>query len=199
MASASLAATVTGFLYLISAGLFILALRWMSSPETARRAVLAAVAAMVLAVGGTLVDPQIVTYKWIAIAAVARHHRRLSPLAGAAHGGPGADRPVAVLRRPRPRPWSARPRYYAGCADGEMSHFRMAVVAGEVLLGGVTCTGGLMAAGKLAEWITTQARHLQGPERRQLSAAGDRGRPRRLPHLRPDADADLSGHPRRSR
>src|SRR5579871_2607346 len=32
----------------------------------------------------------------------------------------------------------------------------MAVVAGEVILGCLTCTGGLMAAGKLAEWITTK-------------------------------------------
>ena len=32
----------------------------------------------------------------------------------------------------------------------------MAVVAGEVILGCLTCTGGLLAAGKLAEWITTR-------------------------------------------
>src|SRR5262245_44041740 len=64
-------ASVTELLYLFSAALFILALRWMSSPETARRAVLAAVTAMALAVGGTLLQPEIVTYKWIAIAAVA--------------------------------------------------------------------------------------------------------------------------------
>ena len=61
--------TVTETLYLIAAGLFILALRWMSRPETARRAVGAAVTGMLLAVGGTLISPEIVTYKWIALAA----------------------------------------------------------------------------------------------------------------------------------
>ena len=70
MASAPLPDVLTGIFYLISAGVFILSLRWMSSPETARRAVLAAVAAMSLAVIGTLFDPEIVTYKWIFIAAV---------------------------------------------------------------------------------------------------------------------------------
>jgi NAD(P) transhydrogenase subunit beta len=62
---------VTELLYLISAALFILALRWMSQPDTARRAVAAAVTGMALAVGGTLLHPEIVTYKWIAIAAIA--------------------------------------------------------------------------------------------------------------------------------
>jgi NAD(P) transhydrogenase subunit beta len=41
-------------------------------------------------------------------------------------------------------------------AEGELTPFRMAIVAGEVILGCLTCTGGLMAAGKLAEWITTR-------------------------------------------
>jgi NAD(P) transhydrogenase subunit beta len=40
--------------------------------------------------------------------------------------------------------------------EGELTPFRTAVVAAEVILGGLTCTGGLMAAGKLAEWITTK-------------------------------------------
>src|SRR4029453_11049427 len=59
----------TGLLYLVSAALFILALRWMSQPDTAKRAVVSAVGGMALAVGGTLLHPEIVTYKWIGIAA----------------------------------------------------------------------------------------------------------------------------------
>ena len=62
--------TATGLLYLVSAALFILALRWMSRPDTARRAVGAAVMGMVLAVGGTLLNPTIETYKWIGLAAL---------------------------------------------------------------------------------------------------------------------------------
>ena len=59
----------SGKTQLVSAALFILALRWMSQPETAKRAVMAAVGGMALAVGGTLLHPEIVTYKWIGIAA----------------------------------------------------------------------------------------------------------------------------------
>ncbi len=43
----------------------------MSQPDTARRAVVAAVTGMLLAVGGTLLTPEIVAYRWMAIAAVA--------------------------------------------------------------------------------------------------------------------------------
>ena len=56
--------------YLVSATLFILALRWMSSPETARRAVMSAIVAMGVAVGATLLRPDVVNYEWIAIAAM---------------------------------------------------------------------------------------------------------------------------------
>ena len=52
--------------YLTAAALFILSLRWMSPPETARKGVLAGVLGMTLAVVGTLLHPDIVTYKWIA-------------------------------------------------------------------------------------------------------------------------------------
>ena len=71
MTRADLFVTATEVLYLVSAALFIMALRWMSQPETARRAVAAAVIGMALAVGGTLLRPEIVDYKWIAIAAAA--------------------------------------------------------------------------------------------------------------------------------
>jgi NAD(P) transhydrogenase subunit beta len=147
--------TLTKLLYLISAGVFILSLRWMSSPETARRAVWAAVAAMALAVGGTLLDPAIITYKWIAIAAVL----------GTIVGYPLSRVPLTAVPERTGLSQSfgglaaalvGTAKYYVWVADGEMSHFRMAAIAGEVILGCLTCTGGLMAAGKLAEWITTR-------------------------------------------
>ena len=56
--------------YLIAAGLFILSLKWLSSPATARRGVWAGEAGMLLAVVGTLFYEGIVSYKWIAIALV---------------------------------------------------------------------------------------------------------------------------------
>ncbi len=148
-------AGATEFLYLISAGLFILALRWMSSPETARRAVLAAVVAMALAVGGTLLTPEIVTYKWIAIAAIA----------GAVVGFPLSRVPLTAVPERTGLSQSfgglaaalvGTAKYYLWLHEGSLNSFRMSVVAGEVILGCLTCTGGLMAAGKLAEWITTK-------------------------------------------
>src|SRR5262245_32112505 len=59
---------LTQFAYLVSTALFVLALKWLSHPSTARRGVMAGVAGMGCAVVGTLLHPEIVTYKWIALA-----------------------------------------------------------------------------------------------------------------------------------
>jgi len=62
--------TVIEIIYLVASALFILSLKWMSSPTTARHGILAGEIGMVLAVGGTLLHHGIVDYKWIAIALV---------------------------------------------------------------------------------------------------------------------------------
>ena len=46
--------------YLLSAGLFIFSLNWMNDPKTARQGVFAGVAAMALAIAGTLLHHEIV-------------------------------------------------------------------------------------------------------------------------------------------
>src|SRR5690349_4712446 len=51
--------------YLAAAILFILSLRWLNHPSTARRGVAAGVAGMVAAIVGTLLHPTIVGYSWI--------------------------------------------------------------------------------------------------------------------------------------
>src|SRR5262245_61179246 len=56
--------------YLIATALFVLSLKWMSSPSTARRGVQAGELGMLLAIVGTLVHHEIVEYRWIAIALV---------------------------------------------------------------------------------------------------------------------------------
>ena len=56
-------------LYLIASVLFILSLKWMSSPTTARHGIWAGEAGMVLAIGGTLLNHGM-DYRWIAIALV---------------------------------------------------------------------------------------------------------------------------------
>src|SRR6202167_716582 len=62
--------TIIEVTYLIATALFILSLKWMSSPTTARHGVWAGELGMLLAVGGTLLDRGIVDHKWIAIALV---------------------------------------------------------------------------------------------------------------------------------
>jgi NAD(P) transhydrogenase subunit beta len=54
--------------YLVAIVLFILAIKWMSSPATARRGVLVAEIGGALAVAATLCDPQVTQYKWIVVA-----------------------------------------------------------------------------------------------------------------------------------
>ncbi len=56
--------------YLAATALFILSLKWMSSPSTARRGVLAGELGMLLAIVGTLFHHEIVEYRWIAAALV---------------------------------------------------------------------------------------------------------------------------------
>ncbi len=149
------ASVITGICYLLAAPLFILALRWMSQPDTARRSVPAAVIGMALAVVGTLLSPEIVTYKWIAIAAAA----------GFIVGFPLSRVPLTAVpeRTGLSQAFGGlaaalvgSAKYYVWLDTGELNSFRMSVIALEVMLGGLTCTGGLIAAGKLAEWMPTR-------------------------------------------
>ena len=57
--------TLTGFAYLIAAVLFILALRGLSSPESARQGNAFGVLGMVIAVSTTLMDPGVVSFSMI--------------------------------------------------------------------------------------------------------------------------------------
>ena len=66
--------------YLTATALFVLSLKWMSSPSTARRGVWAGELGMLLAIVGTLLHLGIIEYKWIAVALV------LGSIIGAALG-----------------------------------------------------------------------------------------------------------------
>src|SRR5271170_3988996 len=135
-------------IYLIASALFILSLRWMSSPTTARHGVLAGEVGMLLAIGGTLLHHGIIDYKWIAIALV------LGTIIGVPLGK------VAMTAVPQRTAVShafgalcvtlvGTAEYYLRAPD--ISPFMMAVIGMEVILGSLTFTGSLMAAGKLQE------------------------------------------------
>jgi NAD(P) transhydrogenase subunit beta len=139
---------VIELLYLIASVLFILSLKWMSSPTTARHGIWAGEAGMLLAICGTLLHHGIVDYRLIAIALV------LGTIIGIPLGK------VAMTAVPQRTALShafgalcvtlvGSAEFYLRSPD--ISRFMMSVLSLEVILGGLTVTGSLMAAGKLQE------------------------------------------------
>jgi NAD(P) transhydrogenase subunit beta len=140
--------SVIEVIYLIASVLFILSLKWMSSPASARRGVQAGELGMLLAIGGTLLQRGIVDYTMIAIALVigtiigiplGRVHMTAVPQRTALSHAFGALCVTLV----------GTAEYYLRAPD--VSRFVMAVLSMEVILGSLTFTGSLMAAGKLQE------------------------------------------------
>jgi NAD(P) transhydrogenase subunit beta len=135
-------------LYLIASVLFILSLKWMSSPARARHGIWAGEAGMLLAIIGTLMRHGLHDYHMIAIALVL----------GAIIGVPLGN--VAMTAVPQRTALShafgalcvtlvGSAEFYLRTPD--ISRFMMSVLSIEVILGGLTVTGSLMAAGKLQE------------------------------------------------
>src|SRR3982074_680550 len=134
--------------YLVATALFILSLKWMSSPTTARHGVWAGELGMLLAVAGTLLNRGIIDYKWLVIALVL----------GTIIGVPlGKVHMTAVPQRTAlSHAFGALCVTLVGTAEfylraPNIAPFMMAVLAMEVILGSLTFTGSLMAAGKLQE------------------------------------------------
>jgi NAD(P) transhydrogenase subunit beta len=141
--------------YLVASGLFVMSLHWMNDPKTARRGVGAGVVAMLVAVGGTFFTPGIVHWGWIAVAVAV----------GFVLGVPLSWVPLtAVPQR------TALSHAFGGLAAGlvgaaefhlwqrepaSFTPFRTSALVAEVILGFLTFTGSLLAAGKLQEvsWI----------------------------------------------
>jgi len=134
--------------YLIATALFVFSLMWLSAPTTARRGVLAGEIGMALAIGGTLFERGIVDYQWVAVALVL----------GTIIGVPlGMVQMTAVPQR------TALSHAFGACCvtlvgtaeyylhRSSVPKFTMSVLSLEVILGGLTFTGSLMAAGKLQE------------------------------------------------
>ena len=140
-------------IYLAAAISFILALMWLSAVATARRGVIIGVAGMALAVCGTLLKPEIVSYRWIAIAFVA----------GTAIGVPMAMMPMTAVpqRTALSHAFGALAAGLVGTAEyylrtPNLDRFTMGALSLEVLLGFLTFTASLMAFGKLQEILPTR-------------------------------------------
>jgi NAD(P) transhydrogenase subunit beta len=134
--------------YLIATGLFILSLKWMSSPVTARRGVWAGELGMLLAIVGTLFHHGIVEYRGIAVALV------LGSILGALLGR--VQMTAVPQRTALSHAFGALCVTLVGTAEyyqeaPDVPPFKMAVLSLEVILGSLTFTGSLMAAGKLQE------------------------------------------------
>jgi proton-translocating NAD(P)+ transhydrogenase subunit beta len=140
--------TLIEICYFIATALFILSLKWLSSPATARRGVLAGEIGMALAIGGTLLHHGIVDYKWVVIALV------LGTIIGVPLGN--VQMTAVPQRTALSHAFGALCVTLVGTAEfylraPDIPPFMMTVLSMEVILGSLTFTGSLMAAGKLQE------------------------------------------------
>ncbi len=141
----------------LATALFIFALYWMNDPKTARHGVIAGVVGMTVAVVATWIQPEIIHHGWV-VGAIA---------AGFVVGVPLSRVPLTAVPQRTALSHAfgglaaglvGTAEYFlwrGGSATAEMTHFRMSALAAEVILGFLTFTGSLMAAGKLQEvrWI----------------------------------------------
>ena len=147
---------IVQFAYLIATALFIFALHWMNAPATARKAVYAGVLAMTIAIVATWAQPEVVHHGWIVLAIVA----------GFVVGVPLSRVPLTAVPQRTALSHAfgglaaglvGTAKYYLWYSEGpeNLTTFRMIAIIVEVLLGYLTFTGSLMAAGKLQEvkWI----------------------------------------------
>jgi H+-translocating NAD(P) transhydrogenase subunit beta len=133
--------------YLIASILFILSLKMMSHPDTARRGMFLAEAGMLAAIIGTLIGAHIVTWTWI--------------LAGLTVGSIiGAWMALTVPMTAMPQRTALSHAFGALAAAlvgigefmvniGDLGPVKRGALGFEIILGALTTTGSLIAAGKL--------------------------------------------------
>ena len=141
---------MTDFSYIIAIAFFILSLKWLSTPATARRGVLVGEIGAALAVLTTFFNPELVQFQWILIAL----------LVGAIIGIPlGLVQMTAVPQRTAmSHAFGALAAALIGISEyylhvRDLTKFQMVEISMEVIIGSLSFTGSLIAAGKLQEWL----------------------------------------------
>ncbi len=139
------------FIYLAAAVLFILGLKGLNSPNTARRGILFAEVGMLLAVVGTLLRQEIVSYEWIIAGLI------IGSLIG---GAMAIFMPMSAMpqRIALSHSFGALAATLVGIVKytehaPNIENGLMAALGFEVLFGSLTITGSLMAFGKLQELV----------------------------------------------
>lgn len=157
-------------IYLASAALFVLSIKWLNHPTTARKGVIAGEIGMAAAIVAVLLTPNAVllgdpnatgyiignpNMMWIAIGGVV---------------GTIVGIPISMIQMTAVPQRTAFSHMFGGLAvglvgtckyfgmmeTGKLNTFFMAVISFEVVLGLLTCTGSLIAAGKLSEKMPTR-------------------------------------------
>jgi NAD(P) transhydrogenase subunit beta len=167
--NAALVQQLIDWAYIVATVFFILSIKWLSSPASARRGVLVGEIAAALAVGATLSNPELVQYKWIVI----------SLIIGAAVGIPlGMVQMTAVPQRTAlSHAFGALSAAMIGIAEyyvgvPKVTRFEMAEIGLEVIIGSLTFTGSLIAAGKLQEILPQRPIVYKGQNVVSLSVLG---------------------------
>jgi NAD(P) transhydrogenase subunit beta len=160
---------IIDLIYLVAAVLFVLSLKWLSSPVTAPHGVLAGEIGAALAVGATLFNPELVQYKWIVVALII----------GAGIGIPlGLVHMTAVPQRTAlSHAFGALSASMIGIAEyyvraPQVTKFGMVEIALEVIIGSLTFTGSVIAAGKLQEILPQRPITYRGQNIVSLSVLG---------------------------
>jgi NAD(P) transhydrogenase subunit beta len=146
---------LTQVTYLLATALFVFSLKWLSHPKTARRGVVAGVLGMTAAIGGTLMHHEITSFRWIGVGLAV----------GFVIGVPLSWVPLTAVPQRTALSHAfgglaaglvGTAKYFLWLEEGALDSFRTGAIVVEVILGFLTFTGSLMAAGKLQEMIPTR-------------------------------------------
>jgi NAD(P) transhydrogenase subunit beta len=141
--------------YLVATILFVLSLKWLSHPSTARQGVLAGVLGMAGGIAGTLLNPEVHTFAWILLAFAV----------GTMIGVPLSWVPLTAVPQRTALSHAfgglaaglvGTAKYILWLQHGTLTSTSTAIIILEIILGYLTFTGSLMAAGKLQEVLPTR-------------------------------------------